>query len=86
MNIVITGGTRGIGLGLARAFLARGHRVVVAGRTPAGVAAALASLGEPARSLGVVADVRDPAALQSLGRVLRCLVMRRDPFAVPGGD
>lgn len=33
MNIIITGSTRGIGLGLAREFLARGHKVVINGRT-----------------------------------------------------
>lgn len=32
MNVVITGSTRGIGLGLAREFLARGHAVMVSGR------------------------------------------------------
>jgi NAD(P)-dependent dehydrogenase (short-subunit alcohol dehydrogenase family) len=33
-SVVITGGTRGIGAGLARAFLQAGARVVVCGRTP----------------------------------------------------
>lgn len=32
-NVVITGSTRGIGLGLAREFLARGHSVMISGRT-----------------------------------------------------
>jgi NAD(P)-dependent dehydrogenase (short-subunit alcohol dehydrogenase family) len=32
MNVVITGSTRGIGLGLAREFLARDHRVMISGR------------------------------------------------------
>ncbi|MEZ5071325.1 MAG: hypothetical protein R2751_10240 [Bacteroidales bacterium] len=31
---MITGSTRGIGLGLAREFLVRGHRVVINGRDP----------------------------------------------------
>ncbi len=31
-NVVITGSTRGIGLGLAREFLARGHSVMISGR------------------------------------------------------
>jgi NAD(P)-dependent dehydrogenase (short-subunit alcohol dehydrogenase family) len=34
MNIVITGSTRGIGLGLATEFLARGHKVLISSRTP----------------------------------------------------
>lgn len=36
-NVVITGSTRGIGLGLAREFLARGHAVMISGRTAATV-------------------------------------------------
>ncbi len=32
--VVITGGTRGIGLGIARAFLEAGSQVLVCGRTP----------------------------------------------------
>jgi NAD(P)-dependent dehydrogenase (short-subunit alcohol dehydrogenase family) len=32
MNIVITGSTRGIGLGLTREFLTRGHAVMISGR------------------------------------------------------
>jgi short-subunit dehydrogenase len=36
-TVVITGSTKGIGLGLAENFLARGHRVVVSGRRQADV-------------------------------------------------
>lgn len=39
MNIVITGSTRGIGLGLAREFLSRGHPVMISGRNEETVAA-----------------------------------------------
>ncbi|MDJ0382193.1 SDR family oxidoreductase [Streptomyces sp. G-G2] len=58
-TVVITGGTRGIGHGLARAFLARGCRVAVCGRNAAGVEAALKSLGGGAHAVGHVADVTD---------------------------
>ncbi len=34
-NIVITGGSRGIGYGLAQEFLNRNHRVMISGRNPA---------------------------------------------------
>jgi NAD(P)-dependent dehydrogenase (short-subunit alcohol dehydrogenase family) len=34
MNIVITGSTRGIGLGLATEFLVRGHKVLISSRNP----------------------------------------------------
>ena len=32
MNVVITGSTQGIGLGLAREFLKRGHDVIISSR------------------------------------------------------
>jgi NAD(P)-dependent dehydrogenase (short-subunit alcohol dehydrogenase family) len=37
MNIVITGGTRGIGRGMAEEFVRRGHDVVISGRDAAAV-------------------------------------------------
>lgn len=43
-NIVITGSTRGIGFGLADAFLAKGCRVVINGRSQEGVEKACAQL------------------------------------------
>ena len=39
-NIVITGSTQGIGLGLAREFLGRGHNVMISSRSPDKVSAA----------------------------------------------
>ena len=42
--VVVTGGTRGIGFGLARELLARGCRVVVCGRSDASVRTAVAEL------------------------------------------
>jgi NAD(P)-dependent dehydrogenase (short-subunit alcohol dehydrogenase family) len=42
--VVVTGSTRGIGLGLAEAFLARGCRVVISGRSAGAVAQAVAQL------------------------------------------
>lgn len=75
--VVITGSTRGIGHGLARAFLARGCRVVVSGRAQAAVDDAVRSLGAPERTLGLAADVTSEpdqqalwdAAVQRFGRV-----------------
>ncbi|MQW76785.1 SDR family NAD(P)-dependent oxidoreductase [Nocardioides sp. dk4132] len=64
--VVVTGGTRGIGLGLAREFLARGCRVVICGRSDAAVAHALGELGAGERATGLATDVTDRAAVQAL--------------------
>jgi NAD(P)-dependent dehydrogenase (short-subunit alcohol dehydrogenase family) len=70
VNVVITGSTRGIGFGLAREFLARGHSVVVSGRTTAASDRAAAELAPQARGgARVVAhacDVGSPEALRGL--------------------
>ncbi|GAA3203490.1 SDR family oxidoreductase [Actinocorallia longicatena] len=58
--IVVTGGTRGIGHGLARELVARGARVVICGRT--GVDEAAGELG----ATGVVADMTDRAQVEAL--------------------
>ena len=42
--VVVVGGTRGIGLEIARHFAETGHKVVVTGQTPANVDAAVAAL------------------------------------------
>jgi NAD(P)-dependent dehydrogenase (short-subunit alcohol dehydrogenase family) len=63
---VITGSSRGIGLGLARELLARGANVVVTGRSADTVDKAVAELGQPDRTLGVACDVTDPADVQAL--------------------
>jgi len=68
-TIVITGSTRGIGFGLADAFLALGSNVVVSGRTKDAVdraVAELASRHEAARILGQPCDVTDYAQVQAL--------------------
>ncbi|WP_104106292.1 SDR family NAD(P)-dependent oxidoreductase [Nocardioides sp. 616] len=64
--VVVTGGTRGIGLGLAREFLARGCQVVICGRSEDAVQKALAELGDGVRTSGLAADVSDRDAVQRL--------------------
>lgn len=64
--IVITGGTRGIGLGLARAFGERGQQVVFSGTRQATVDAAGEQLALGDRSMGVVCDVRERDQVQAL--------------------
>ncbi len=56
---IVTGATRGIGRAIASGFRAEGANVVVTGRNAHSVGAAATELGH---ALGVVADVRDPAA------------------------
>lgn len=57
-SLVVIGGTTGLGLSAASAFVEAGARVVVVGRNPASADAAAALLGEKARVLS--ADACDP--------------------------
>jgi len=61
-QILITGGTSGIGAGIAAAFAALGDQVTVTGATAAEVAAAAGRAGTTPQVL----DVRDGAAVQAL--------------------
>src|SRR5688572_27871885 len=66
MVVVITGSTRGIGFGLARAFLERGCSVVVSGRTTEAVARSIERLGGGDRLAGRACDVSDAGQVQAL--------------------
>jgi 3-oxoacyl-[acyl-carrier protein] reductase len=59
---IVTGGTRGLGFATASLLVAAGARVLVTGRSDAGVAAAVKSLG--ASASGIVADSADPGAAE----------------------
>ena len=61
---VVTGGARGIGLACARWFLAHGHRVALLDIDEATLRATEAALADPARVLGVQADVSQPASVE----------------------
>lgn len=58
-RVLITGGSKGVGLVCARAFMAEGARVALVSRTPAHLDAAQASLGE---AFVLAADLVDPVA------------------------
>lgn len=66
--VVLTGGTRGIGYGLAEAFLERGCSVVISGRNEGAVAEAVRRLeaAAPGRAAGTACDVREVRDVQSL--------------------
>ncbi len=53
----ITGGTKGIGHGVAECLLAQGMKVAISGRSEAGVQVALKSLGDTENVLGIRSDV-----------------------------
>ena len=70
-TIVITGSTKGIGLGLAAEFMKRGYHVVISGRRQDTVDASVASLNTghaSARAVGVACDVSDVVQVQNLWR------------------
>ena len=63
--VIVTGGTRGIGVEIARAFLRAGAVVLVCGRTEPGDGATLPEAGGRA-AIFTRADVRDPGQAQKL--------------------
>jgi NAD(P)-dependent dehydrogenase (short-subunit alcohol dehydrogenase family) len=68
-NVVITGSTRGIGLGLAKAFRERGHNVVISSRGAAAVEKAVSEVRAVPGSgemLGIACDVGNESAVQAL--------------------
>jgi short-subunit dehydrogenase len=69
MNVVITGSTKGIGFGMAREFLKRGHSVMISSRRGGAVATAVRRLQQEfpgSRIAGHACDVADYAQVQGL--------------------
>jgi NAD(P)-dependent dehydrogenase (short-subunit alcohol dehydrogenase family) len=66
-RVLVTGSTNGIGFATAQGFLAAGAEVVINGRSEAGVAAALARLGDAAsRAHGFAGDLSTPETCAAL--------------------
>src|SRR3954453_5306288 len=64
---LVTGGSRGIGLAVARGLARRGAAVAITGRKPDGLAAAAAQLRQDgAKVLPVACHQGDPAAVAAL--------------------
>ncbi|HCK79641.1 MAG TPA: chitin-binding protein [Actinobacteria bacterium] len=66
-SVVVTGGTRGIGQGLAREFLKRGCRVTITGTSQSSIDRGLAALGgESATLTGAVCDIASRDQVQGV--------------------
>lgn len=71
-TVLITGGSRGLGLALARQLVDEGARVAICGRDPASLERALASLARPgAEVIAVPADVTDAESVAELIEAVR---------------
>ena len=80
---VVTGGTSGIGLAIARRFVAEGALVFITGRRQAQIDAATAKLGPQA--VGVRCDVGNLAELDALYEVIRQRSDRIDVLVANAG-
>jgi NAD(P)-dependent dehydrogenase (short-subunit alcohol dehydrogenase family) len=71
-RVLITGGSRGLGLALAREMAAQGARVIICGRDPASLERAAAMLANAgAEVLAISADVTDPASVAEMMEAVR---------------
>jgi 3-oxoacyl-[acyl-carrier protein] reductase len=66
-TVLVTGGTKGIGKGIARVFAQAGARVAVSGRDPEAGAATVAELeADGGQAIFVAADVSDAAQIERM--------------------
>lgn len=85
-TVLITGASRGIGLAAARAFLAEGASVILAGRDMARMEELLAELGPQGQVTLAPGDMHDPADLERLGDVAETVdVLVNNAGATPTG-
>ena len=69
LRIVLTGGTRGIGLGMASRFLRQGQKLCITGRSDASVNKALQQLGASAPADNLMGVACDAANLEQVEQV-----------------
>ena len=83
MTAVVTGGASGIGLGVARRFVAEGGRVSLWDNDPAQLKAATAELGERSRAERV--DVADPAEVERAANAAEAALGHIDALVCSAG-
>ena len=74
--VVVTGGSRGIGLAVARAFVGRGASVLITGTKEAPLAAAARELESAARGGAVIGQLADVRAYEDVERMLETAAAR----------
>ncbi|WP_367344724.1 SDR family oxidoreductase [Stenotrophomonas bentonitica] len=82
-TVLVTGGSSGIGLAAAHAFIAEGARVVITGRDAAALEQARAALG--ANATAVVNDAGDLTAARTLAATLADQQVRLDAVFLNAG-
>jgi len=87
--VAITGGSKGIGRGIADRLLEAGANVVVVARNPADIDATVAELSDRASAgqtvIGLTADVADRASIHALFAELHDRIPRLDHFIANAG-
>ena len=82
---LVTGAARGIGLAVARKFLADGWRVAMLDIEAFLLEEAVATLAEPERTLALVCDVADPAAVTAAMQTVEARFGRLDALVNNAG-
>jgi NAD(P)-dependent dehydrogenase (short-subunit alcohol dehydrogenase family) len=82
-NVLVTGGTSGIGLAVAQAYAAEGARVVITGRDEKTLEQAVAQVG--AGTVGLRNDASNMADAKALGVVLKSQDIKLDAVFINAG-
>jgi NAD(P)-dependent dehydrogenase (short-subunit alcohol dehydrogenase family) len=79
-HVLITGGSRGIGLACAQGFLEEGAQVTIVSKNVDSVVAALRILGSNSNVIGIDSDLTDPA--QALSMLENAVIDGRGPIDI----